>query len=425
MNNTILFGCQWGDEGKGKFVDLLTLDAHASVRYQGGHNAGHTIVIDGKSFILTLIPSGVLNEKIQCYIAQGVVVSPLALINELTLLENAGINIRQRLFVSAAATLILPSHIMLDQVSDKKRGPNAIGTTSRGTGPAYEDKIARRGMQIADLTCPERFSKKLEPLLEYHNFLLKHYYQSSVCDFNHVHDELLAQAEIILPLVDNIKLRLSKHYQNNDKVIFEGAQGAMLDNTYGTYPFVTSSNTGAGGVITGAGIGPRDINCVLGITKTYTTRVGNGPLPTECLDDVGKELADRGKEKGTITGRNRRCGWLDMVALRYAISTNSVSHLAITKLDILDTFSTIKVCVSYEYQGELLDHMPEDMQKLVDCKPIYEELPGWQTSTFGITEYKDLPHAAEQYLKRISTLAGIPIRYISTGPDRYHTITVF
>ena len=422
VRNIVVIGSQWGDEGKGKLVDLLTDNVSAVVRFQGGHNAGHTLVIDGKKTILHLIPSGILREHVQCLIGNGVVLSPEALLKEMTELEEKGVPVRERLKISAACPLILPYHIALDQARELKRGKKAIGTTGRGIGPAYEDKVARRGLRLGDLHDEQGFINKLEVVMEYHNFALTHYYQVDPVSFEQVRDETLAMRGVLLPMIADVPDLLQQYSEAGNNVMFEGAQGALLDIDHGTYPYVTSSNTTAGGAAAGAGVGPRHIDYVLGITKVYTTRVGAGPFPSELFDDIGKRLADRGHEKGSTTGRDRRCGWLDLVALKRANWINSITGMCMTKLDVLDGLDTIRLCVSYQRNGQVVDVLPLSADEFEGCEPVYIDMPGWHENTLGITEYDDLPENARAYLEKIESLTGVPIDIISTGPDRNETI---
>ena len=420
--NVVVIGSQWGDEGKGKVVDLLTGRAMAVVRFQGGHNAGHTLVIAGNKTVLHLIPSGILHPGVTCFIGNGVVLAPGALLEEIHMLESSGVEVKTRLKISAACPLILPHHIALDLAREKARGDKAIGTTGRGIGPAYEDKVARRAVRFGDLFLAEQFGAKLQELLDYHNFLLQHYYQAQPVDFQQVLEETLQIAEILRPMGADVTALLQQHRQRGDNILFEGAQGAMLDIDLGTYPYVTSSNTTAGGAATGTGLGPRYLDYILGITKAYTTRVGAGPFPTELTDELGDYLADRGHEFGATTGRRRRCGWLDLVALRRSIQHNSVSGLCLTKLDVLDGLDSINLCVAYRCGGEELTAPPLGAEAFAACEPVYEQLPGWKESTCGATAYEQLPLKARNYLKRIETLTETPIDIISTGPDRADTI---
>jgi adenylosuccinate synthase len=420
--NVVVIGTQWGDEGKGKVVDLLTDRVKAVARFQGGHNAGHTLVIDGEKTVLHLIPSGILREGVQCLIGNGVVVSPDALMEEIRMLEDKGVPARERLRISEACPLILPYHIALDQAREKARGAKAIGTTGRGIGPAYEDKVSRRGLRVGDLFHRERFAAKLGEVLDYHNFNLQHYYKTDPVDFNQVLEAAMNMADELQPLVADVTETLHKCREKGDSVLFEGAQGALLDIDHGTYPYVTSSNTTAGGAATGTGVGPCYLDYVLGITKAYTTRVGSGPFPTELSDEMGQHLAEKGHEFGSTTGRPRRCGWFDAVALRRSIQINSVSGLCITKLDVLDGLDSIKVCIGYRCDGKVLSAPPVGAEAYEACEPEYEELPGWKESTVGVKQFDALPKAAQDYLARIEQLTGTPIDIISTGPDRAETI---
>lgn len=420
--NLIVLGTQWGDEGKGKIVDLLTEDVAAVARFQGGHNAGHTVIIDGKKTVLHLIPSGVLRKGVECLIGNGVVLSPHALMEEIGMLEYNGIAVRESLKISEACTLILPYHVALDKARELAKGKSAIGTTGRGIGPAYEDKVARRALRVGDLTCEKRMSEKLEGLLEYHNFMLTNYYKVDAIDFQAALDDLRQMAQLLKPMIADIGARLSELYQQGKNILFEGAQGTLLDIDHGTYPFVTSSNTTAGGAATGTGFGPRYFDYILGITKAYTTRVGAGPFPTELHDDIGKHIAKVGNEFGATTGRPRRCGWFDAVALRRSAQINSLSGMCITKLDVLDDLETIKICHSYELNGKTVEIPPIGAEAFDECVPVYEEHQGWKSTTLGVTKYDELPELARRYLDRLAELTGVPVAIISTGPDRNETI---
>lgn len=421
--NVVVVGTQWGDEGKGKIVDLLTQNAQVVVRYQGGHNAGHTLKINGEKTVLRLIPSGMLRTHVQCYIGNGVVLSPEALLTEMKELEQKGIDVRQRLHISQACPLILPCHVALDKAREIHKGNAAIGTTGRGIGPAYEDKIARRALRVGDLFHRDRFINKLTELLQYHNFILTQYYQQPAVDLDAIIADSLVWAEELRPMVTDITTRLHEHRRVGDSILFEGAQGVYLDIDHGTYPFVTSSNTCVGSVINGAGFGPRYLDYILGITKAYTTRVGGGPFPTELKDDIGQELASRGNEFGAVTGRPRRCGWFDAVLLRRSIELNSLTGLCLTKLDVLDELDIIRIAVAYkDKQGHLLSRPPQAAEDFVDLQPIYEDLPGWKTSTADMTDLKQLPANAMAYIKRIEELLDIPVDMLSTGPERDSTI---
>ncbi|SFM30289.1 adenylosuccinate synthase [Halopseudomonas yangmingensis] len=420
--NVVILGTQWGDEGKGKIVDLLTDQVSAVVRYQGGHNAGHTLVIDGEKTVLHLIPSGILREGVMCYIGNGVVLSPEALLKELKQLEARGVPVRERLRISPACPLILPYHVALDQAREKARGEAKIGTTGRGIGPAYEDKVARRGLRVADLFHRERFAAKLGEVLDYHNFALQHYYKVDPIDFQKTLDEAMEFADWLRPLMTDVTARLHELRREGANIMFEGAQGSLLDIDHGTYPFVTSSNTTAGGTATGSGFGPLYLDYVLGITKAYTTRVGSGPFPTELFDEVGARLAERGHEFGSTTGRARRCGWFDAVILRRAIEINSISGLCLTKLDVLDGLEVIRICVGYRNADGAVIEAPTDADSYIGLDPVYEEMPGWSESTLGAQTMEQLPENARAYIRRIEALVGAPIDIISTGPDRNETI---
>ncbi len=428
--NVIIIGTQWGDEGKGKVVDLLTDRASAVVRFQGGHNAGHTLVIDGRKTVLHLIPSGVLRENVMCLIGNGVVLSPEALLKELTMLEENGVPARERLRISEACPLILSYHVALDHAREVARGKKAIGTTGRGIGPAYEDKVSRRGLRLGDLLHRERFAAKLGEVLDYHNFALKNYFKADTVDFNQVLDTSMAMVEDLQPLIADIPEMLHQYRDKGENVMFEGAQGALLDIDHGTYPYVTSSNTTAGGAATGSGMGPGYFDYILGITKAYTTRVGAGPFPTELydgeelLDETGHHLAEKGHEFGSTTGRPRRCGWFDAVALRRSVQINSVTGLCITKLDVMDGLDTIRICTGYKTADGLRDTPPVGAEAFESCEPVYEDLPGWSESTVGVKDYDALPANARAYLKRIEEVTGVPIDIISTGPDRNETIVL-
>ncbi len=420
--NVVVIGCQWGDEGKGKVVDLLTDRAKAVVRFQGGHNAGHTLVIDGKKTILHLIPSGILRENVRCLIGNGVVLSPEALLKEMDTLEQNGVPVSSRLGISESCPMILPYHIALDQAREVARGSKAIGTTGRGIGPAYEDKVSRRGIRLGELLDPEHYKERLREVMEYHNFALVNYYKSEAVDYAQVLEQSLAQAEKIIPLLEDVTGTLHKMRAAGENIMFEGAQGALLDIDHGTYPYVTSSNTTSGGAATGSGMGPCHLDYILGIVKAYTTRVGSGPFPTELFDAVGDHLGTKGHEFGATTGRQRRCGWLDTVTLRRSLEINSVTGICITKLDVLDGLETIKICVAYELDGKELDAPPVGADLFARCSPVYIELPGWTESTVGTKDLNDLPRAARDYLSKIEQLCGVPVDVISTGPDRAETL---
>ena len=418
----VVIGTQWGDEGKGKLVDLLTEKADAVVRFQGGHNAGHTLVINGKTTILHLIPSGILRNGVQCMIGNGVVLSPRALLEEIEILENAGVPVRNRLLISEACALILPGHIAIDLAREKAWGNKAIGTTGRGIGPSYEDKVARRGVRAGDLLNSKTFTDKLRDLLDYHNFMLTHYYHGKAIDFQQTLDETLELGEQIRPMLTDISEELYKYQAAGGNLLFEGAQGALLDIDHGTYPFVTSSSTTAGGAATGTGIGPLDLDYILGITKAYSTRVGNGPFPSELDDDNGEHLRTKGHEFGATTGRKRRCGWFDAVSMRKSAQMNSLSGLCLTKLDVLDGLPEIGLCTAYQVDGKVTETAPLGADQYAACIPVVENMAGWVESTAGITEFSDLPENAKAYIKRIEALVGVKVAIISTGPDRDETI---
>ncbi len=420
--NVVVVGTQWGDEGKGKIVDLLTDRAAAVVRFQGGHNAGHTLVIGGRKTVLHLIPSGILRDDVSCLIGNGVVVSLEALVKEANALAANGVPVFERLKVSPNCPLILPSHAALDLAREKSRGAAAIGTTGRGIGPAYEDKVSRRALRVADLFVRENFAAKLGEILDYHNFLLRRYYGAEPVDFVGTLDDAMEAAEFVAPIVADVTQILSDIAASGESILFEGAQGTFLDIDHGTYPFVTSSNTVAAAASIGTGLGPRDLDYILGIVKAYTTRVGAGPFPTELFDDTGEHLAKVGAEFGATTGRPRRVGWFDAVALRRSIVNSSVSGLCVTKLDVLDELETIQICVGYTIDGEPISGLPVIVDRFANCKPVYEEWPGWRSSTVGLTKLTELPANARSYLARIEELAGVPVDIISTGPDRDQTI---
>jgi adenylosuccinate synthase len=422
--NVVVVGAQWGDEGKGKIVDWLTDHARGVVRFQGGHNAGHTLVIGGKKTVLHLIPSGILRKDVACYIGNGVVLSPQALIEEIEMLEAAGVDVQSRLKVSEACPLILPYHAALDQAREAAKGAGKIGTTGRGIGPAYEDKVARRAIRLQDLFHRERFATKLRETLEYHNFVLGQYFHAGRVDFEQTHDATLRLAERIRPLVADVPRLLYEAEKAGHNLLFEGAQGTLLDVDHGTYPYVTSSNCVAGAAAAGAGIGPRQLHYVLGVTKAYTTRVGSGPFPTELDDDIGRRLASRGNEFGATTGRPRRCGWFDAAALKRSIQINGVSGLGVTKLDVLDGMESVQLAVGYRVNGGRSDILPAGAEALAECEPVYEEMRGWKESTVGLTRFGELPGAAQDYLKRIETILEVPIDLISTGPERAQTIVL-
>jgi adenylosuccinate synthase len=422
--NVVVVGTQWGDEGKGKIVDWLTDHAQGVVRFQGGHNAGHTLVIGGAKTVLHLIPSGILRANVACYIGNGVVLSPQALVEEIGTLEAANVEVRSRLKISEACPLILRHHAALDLAREAAKGDFKIGTTGRGIGPAYEDKIARRALRLQDLFHPERFGAKLRDLLDYHNFVLVNYFHVKAVDYQRTFDETMRVAEQIKPMVGDVPRLLYEAHSAGHNLLFEGAQGTLLDVDHGTYPYVTSSNCVAGAAAAGAGIGPQLLHYVLGITKAYTTRVGSGPFPTELDDAVGRQLASRGNEFGATTGRPRRCGWFDAAALKRSIQINGVSGLGVTKLDVLDGMESVQIGIGYRLNGERSDILPVGAEELEGCEPIYEEMTGWKESTVALTRHAQLPKAARDYLERIEQICGVPIDLISTGPDREHTIVL-
>ena len=427
--NVVVVGTQWGDEGKGKVVDWMTDHAQAVVRFQGGHNAGHTLVINGVKTALQLIPSGIMREGVACYIGNGVVVDPTHLLSEIERLEKVGVEVRSRLFISESCPLILPFHVEVDKAREALRetsGAGKIGTTGKGIGPAYEDKVARRALRVQDLKHPERFAKKLRELLDLHNLSLTGYLQSSALEFQPIFDQAMKMAEVIKPMMADVGYMIHKAHQDGANVLFEGAQGTLLDIDHGTYPYVTSSNCVAGNAAAGAGVGPQMLHYMLGITKAYTTRVGSGPFPTELNWEepgtVGYHLATVGQERGTVTGRARRCGWLDAAALKRSTIINGITGLCITKLDVLDGLAEIKMCVGYELHGRTIDILPLDADDIAACVPIFETFSGWTETSFGATQWDALPLNARRYLDRIKEVIGVPIDMVSTGPGREHTI---
>ncbi len=423
--NVVVLGTQWGDEGKGKIVDLLTDKASYVVRYQGGHNAGHTLVIDGEKTVLHLIPSGILRANVKCVIGNGVVLSPEAFLKEMTMLEQRGVPVKERLLISEACPLILPFHVALDVAREAARGDKKIGTTGRGIGPAYEDKVARRGLRVGDLFNPALFAEKLKVLMELHNFTLTQYYKLDPIDYQTTLDNALSMADTLKSMVVDVTDLLDKARKAGQKIMFEGAQGTLLDIDHGTYPYVTSSNTTAGGVATGAGFGPRYLDYVLGIVKAYTTRVGSGPFPTELDCEVGEHLGVKGHEFGATTGRKRRCGWFDAVAVRRAVQLNSISGFCLTKLDVLDGLAEVKICVGYRQpDGSIADVPPLAAEGYELVTPVYETMPGWSESTFGVQSLAGLPQQARDYIKRLEEVTGVPIDIVSTGPDRVQTIVL-
>ena len=429
--NVVVVGTQWGDEGKGKLVDWMTDHAHGVARFQGGHNAGHTLVIKGVKTALQLIPSGIMRDGVPCYIGNGVVVDPTHLLGEIERLEKAGVEVRSRLFISESCPLILPFHVEVDKAREALRessGSGKIGTTGKGIGPAYEDKVARRALRVQDLKHPDRFAKKLKELLELHNFALTGYLNASALEFQPIFDQAMKMAEAIKPMMADVGYLIHKAHLAGQNILFEGAQGTLLDIDHGTYPYVTSSNCVAGNAAAGAGVGPQMLHYMLGITKAYTTRVGSGPFPTELEWEkegtVGYHLSTVGQEKGTVTGRARRCGWLDAAALKRSMIINGITGLCMTKLDVLDGLKEIQMCVGYELSGKTIDILPLDADEIVACKPIYETFPGWAETTFGVTDWDALPVNARRYLERIQEVIGTPIAMVSTGPDREHTIVL-
>ena len=422
--SVVILGAQWGDEGKGKIVDLLTERVGAVARFQGGHNAGHTLVIKGKKTVLHLIPSGILREDALCLIGNGVVLSPAALTSEIEELEANGVNVRPRLKISPATPLIMPYHIAVDKAREAAAGKSAIGTTGRGIGPAYEDKVARRSIRVADLMYPHELPEKIKAAVEYHNFILTQWLKADAVDYQTVLDDALAYGEFIRPMVDDVATILHDVRKEGGHILFEGAQGALLDIDHGTYPYVTSSNTTVGGALAGTGVGAGDIDYVLGICKAYATRVGGGPFPTELHDEMGERLRKVGNEFGASTGRPRRCGWIDLVALKRAVQINGINGLAITKLDVLDGLPSIKVCIAYEYRGKRRELAPLDADGWAECKPVYLEFPGWEESTAGIREWDKLPPAARAYLRSLEELSGCRIALVATGADREDTIVL-
>ena len=423
--NVVVIGTQWGDEGKGKVVDWLTDHVGGVVRFQGGHNAGHTLVIGGRKTIVRLIPSGILHPSVKCFIGNGVVVSPRALVDEIGELEKAGVDVVNRLRISEACPLILAHHIALDQARERAKGESKIGTTGRGIGPAYEDKVARRAIRVQDLYTRERFAAKLGEVLDYHNFVLRNYFQAEPVDFQKTLDETLALADRLKPMVADVSREVNALIQSGVSLLFEGAQAALLDVDHGTYPFVTSSNCVAGQAAAGAGVGPGQLHFVLGVAKAYATRVGAGPFPTELIEDeIGERLRVRGNEYGSVTGRPRRCGWFDAAALKRAVQLNGVQGLCITKLDVLDGLDTVRVAVGYNVAGERRDILPVGAEALAICEPIYEEHPGWKESTVGVRSFEKLPKNAQAYLRRLEALVEAPVAIISTGADREETIVL-
>ena len=422
--NVVVIGTQWGDEGKGKIVDWLTDSVAAVVRFQGGNNAGHTLVVGGKKTILRLIPSGILHNGVRCFIGSGVVVSPQALFEEIEELKKAGVDVESRLTIAPTCPLILPYHKALDHAREAAKGDKKIGTTGRGIGPAYEDKVARRAVRMIDLFNLPVLKEKLQANVALYNAQLQHLYNQQAVDFEQVYQEVVQYADRIKPLIGDVSNTLYQIHKAGGKILFEGAQGTLLDIDYGTYPFVTSSNCVAGAASAGAGVAPQMLDYVLGIVKAYTTRVGSGPFPTELFDDTGKLLAERGNEFGSVTGRPRRCGWFDAPALRRSLQINGVTGMCITKLDVMDTLPEIKICTGYKLGDKTVDILPFGSDEVALCVPIYETLPGWQANTFGVQKYEDLPENARRYLQRLQELVGVPVSIVSTGPDRVQTIII-
>jgi len=422
--NVVVVGTQWGDEGKGKIVDWLTDRADGVVRFQGGHNAGHTLVIGTRKTILRLIPSGILRPSVACYIGNGVVLSPQALLAEIDELQQAGVEVGARLTVSGNCALILDYHVALDRAREAHRGNDPIGTTGRGIGPAYEDKVGRRAVRAQDLFDEARFAERVREALEYHNFVLTRYLNAEAIDPQRVIDSTLTLGIRIRPMVADVSYRLDQAMKSGQRLLFEGAQGSLLDVDHGTYPYVTSSNTVAAAAAVGAGVGPQRLNYVLGITKAYATRVGAGPFPTELTEDVGEHLRQRGQEFGSVTGRARRCGWFDAAALRRAVQLNGATGLCVTKLDVLDGLPSVQLCTGYRYEGRTVDILPFGADAVARCEPVYQEFAGWSDSTFGVRAWSDLPSGARSYLSRLSELAEVPIDLISTGPERDQTIVL-
>ena len=424
MANVVVIGTQWGDEGKGKIVDWLTDRCDGVVRFQGGHNAGHTLVIGTHKTILRLIPSGILRPSVACYIGNGVVLSPPALLAEIDELDQAGVDVSRRLSISGNCALILDYHVALDRAREARLGANPIGTTGRGIGPAYEDKVGRRAVRAQDLFDEKRFTERVREALEFHNFVLTRYLDAQAIDAQQVIESTLKLGARIRPMVADVSYLLDQAMKKGKRLLFEGAQGSLLDVDHGTYPFVTSSNTVAAAAAVGSGVGPQRLNYVLGITKAYATRVGSGPFPTELLEDTGEQLRQRGAEFGSVTGRPRRCGWFDAAALQRSVQLNGLTGLCITKLDVLDGLPTIRLCTGYRYEGRAVDILPFGADAVGRCEPVYQDFPGWKESTFGVRDWSELPAGARSYLSRLSELAGVPIDLVSTGPERDQTIVL-
>lgn len=423
-DNVVVVGTQWGDEGKGKIVDWLTEDVHGVVRFQGGHNAGHTLVIGGRKTILRLIPSGILRPQTHCYIGNGVVLSPTALLAEIDELEAGGVDVASRLAISGNCPLILEYHVALDKAREARLGDAKIGTTGRGIGPAYEDKVGRRAVRAQDLFDEQAFGDGVRQALDFHNFVLEHYHRVPRVDAEKVISDTLALAERLRPMITDVSYKLNSVMASGQRLLFEGAQGTLLDVDHGTYPYVTSSNTVAGAASAGAGVAPQRLDYVLGITKAYSTRVGSGPFPTELTDATGEHLRNRGQEFGSVTGRPRRCGWFDAAGLRRAVQLNGTTGLCITKLDVLDGLSVVKLGVGYRFDGREVDILPYGADAVERCEPIYEEFEGWSESTFGVCAWDKLPPNARRYLERLAKVLGVPIDLVSTGPDRAQTIVL-
>ncbi|MFO0774530.1 MAG: adenylosuccinate synthase [Nitrospiraceae bacterium] len=424
MANLVIVGAQWGDEGKGKIVDLLARDASVIVRYQGGSNAGHTVITNRGTFVFHLLPSGVLYRGKQCLIGNGVVVDPAGLLGEMDGLRAQGVSIGTNLIVSDRAHVIMPYHKVVEKASEDAKGPHRIGTTGRGIGPTYADKMARIGIRMGDLRNPDLLRAKLEVNVAEINTFLERVYGVKGVELDAVFTEYLALGERLAPHIGDVSLILDRAIQKGQSIVFEGAQGTHLDVDFGTYPYVTSSSSAAGGACTGTGVGPTRIDAVLGVTKAYTTRVGAGPFPTELKDAVGMALQERGREFGSTTGRPRRCGWFDAVAVRHAVRINGLTGQAVTKLDVLDGCDELNICTAYRYKGKVYKDMPSDLETLSHCEPVYERIGGWKHATTGITTYSKLPAEAKRYLGRIEALTGCPIQLISTGSKRQETIIV-
>ena len=422
--NVVVVGTQWGDEGKGKIVDWLTEDVDGVVRFQGGHNAGHTLVIAGRKTILRLIPSGILRPTTRCYIGNGVVLSPTALLNEIDELQAAGVDVASRMSISGNCPLILEYHVALDKAREGRRGDSKIGTTGRGIGPAYEDKVGRRAVRTQDLFDPKHFGSQVREALDFHNFVLDKYFGAPTVDPSKVIEETLQLADRLRPMITDVSYKLNKVMAAGQRLLFEGAQGTLLDVDHGTYPYVTSSNTVAGAAAAGAGVAPQRLDYVLGITKAYSTRVGSGPFPTELTDETGAHLREKGQEFGSVTGRPRRCGWFDAAGLKRAVQLNGTTGLCITKLDVLDGLPTVRLNTGYRMGGESIDILPYGAEAVSRCEPVYEDFPGWSESTFGVCRWEQLPANARRYLERLSEVLGVPIDLISTGPDRNQTIVL-